>query len=77
MKKISGNHLNNTTMKPLNQNRMKAKVKAQQIYAAAIVLHGEEHAKQEAINSAAATHALAPFDQQKYWQEVITLIQSK
>jgi len=53
---------------------MKAKVKAQQIYAAAIVLHGEEHAKQEAINSATATLALAPFDQQKYWKEVITVL---
>ena len=56
---------------------MTPKEKAQQIYAAAIVLHGEEHAKQEAINSATATHALAPFDQQKYWKDVITLIQSK
>jgi hypothetical protein len=56
---------------------MKPKHKAQQIYAAAIVLHGEEHAKQEAINSATATLALAPFDQQKYWQEVITLLEGK
>jgi hypothetical protein len=56
---------------------MKPKNKAQQIYAAAIVLHGEEHAKQEAINSATATHALAPFEQQKYWMEVITLLEGK
>lgn len=56
---------------------MKPKHKAHEIYAAAIVLHGEEHAKQEAINSATATHALAPFEQQKYWKEVIEIIQSK
>jgi hypothetical protein len=54
-----------------------AKFKAHEIYAAAIVLHGEEHAKQEAINSATATHALAPFEQQKYWKEVITLLEGK
>ena len=56
---------------------MTPKEKAQQIYAAAIVLHGEQHAKEQAIKSATATHALAPFDQQKYWQEVITLLESK
>ena len=56
---------------------MKAKVKAEQIYSAAIVLHGPEQAKEQAINSATATHALAPFEQQKYWKEVITLLQSK
>ena len=56
---------------------MKPKHKAQQIYAAAIVLHGPEQAKEQAINSATATLALAPFDQQKYWKEVITLLEGK
>jgi hypothetical protein len=56
---------------------MKPKHKAQQIYAAAIVLHGEEHAKEQAINSAEAIKALAPFEVQHLWNEVITLIQSK
>lgn len=56
---------------------MKPKHKAHEIYSAAIVLHGEEHAKQAAINSATATLALAPFDQQKYWKEVITLLEGK
>jgi len=56
---------------------MSTKDKATEIYTRSIRLHGSIEGKQEAINSATATHALAPFDQQKYWKEVITLIQSK
>jgi len=71
------NVLNIIIMKPLNQNRMSTKDKATEIYTRSIRLHGFIEGKQEAINSATATHALAPFDQQKYWMEVIKLIQSK
>jgi hypothetical protein len=56
---------------------MKPKYKAQQIYAAAIVLHGEQEAKEQAIKSAEAIKALAPIEVQHLWSEVITLIQSK
>jgi len=56
---------------------MSTKDKATEIYTRSIRLHGFIEGKQEAINSATATHALAPFDQQKYWMEVIKLIQSK
>jgi hypothetical protein len=51
--------------------------KATDIYTRSIRLHGLIEGKQHAIDSAVAIQTLATYDQQKYWQEVITLIQSK
>jgi hypothetical protein len=56
---------------------MKPKIKAHEIYAAALDLHGEEHAKQEAIKSITAIQALAPFEQKSFWQLVMNFIQDK
>jgi len=40
---------------------MSEKQKADELYAYAIKLHGTEKAKEEALNTAKATYALAPF----------------
>jgi len=56
---------------------MSTKDKATDIYTRSIRLHGLIEGKQHAIDSAVAIQTLATYDQQKYWQEVITLIQSK
>jgi hypothetical protein len=69
---IKSGYMNN-----LNQNRMSTKDKATDIYTRSIRLHGLIEGKQHAIDSAVAIQTLATYDQQKYWQEVITLIQSK
>ena len=67
----------NTTTKHLNQNRMKPKLKANNIYNSAVELHGEQDAKEQAIKSAEAIKALAPFEVQHLWNEVIILLESK
>jgi len=56
---------------------MSTKDKATEIYNRSIRLHGLYEGKQHAIDSAVAIQTLATYDQQKYWQEVIKLIQSK
>jgi hypothetical protein len=56
---------------------MTTKEKANDIYNYAIRLHGYYEGKQQAINSAVAIQTLAPFDQQKYWSEVIKQIELK
>jgi hypothetical protein len=56
---------------------MKPKNKANNIYNSALELHGEQEAKQQAIKSAEAIKALAPFETQQLWNEVITLIKEK
>ena len=56
---------------------MKPRNKANNIYNSAVELHGEQEAKQQAIKSAEAIKALAPFEVQHLWSEVITLIKEK
>ena len=56
---------------------MSTKDKATEIYNRSIRLHGLIEGKQHAIDSAVAIQTLAAYDQQKYWKEVITLIQEK
>ena len=56
---------------------MKPKNKAKNIYNSAVELHGEQQAKEQAIKSAEAIKALAPFETQYLWSEVITLIKEK
>lgn len=54
-----------------------AKFKADSIYKNAMFIHGLETAKVEALNSAHAIKALAPFDQQEFWNNVINEIEKK
>jgi hypothetical protein len=56
---------------------MKPKLKANNIYNSAVELHGEQDAKEQAIKSAEAIKALAPFEVQHLWNEVIILLESK
>ena len=56
---------------------MSTKDKATEIYNCSIRLHGLNEGKIQAINSAVAIQTLAPFDQQKYWSEVIKQIELK
>ena len=56
--------------------------KAEEIYSYAIKLHGSEKAKQEALNTATATYALAPFRDgrmtaRSYWERVIEYLKKK
>ena len=54
-----------------------AKFKADQIYKSAIYLHGLETGKNEALNSAIAIKALAPFEEKEFWSNVISEIEKK
>ena len=61
---------------------MKEKEKAKELYDYAVKLHGEDKAKEEALKSAAATHALAPFrdglmKNRTYWEKVIEHLKKK
>jgi hypothetical protein len=61
---------------------MKEKEKAKELYDYAVKLHGVEKAKEEALKSAAATHALAPFrdglmKNRTYWERVIEYLKKK
>ena len=56
---------------------MKSKNKANNIYNSAVELHGQQEAKEQAIKSAEAIKALAPFETQTLWNKVITLIKEK
>jgi hypothetical protein len=56
---------------------MKPKIKADQIYKSAIYLHGLETGKNEALNSAIAIKALAPFEEQEFWSNVIFELEKK
>jgi len=61
---------------------MKEKEKADELYNYAVKLHGDEKAKEEALKSAAATHALAPFrdglmKNRTYWERVIEYLKKK
>ena len=56
--------------------------KAEEIYSYAVKLHGSEKAKQEALNTATATYALAPFRDgrmkaRSYWERVIEYLKKK
>jgi hypothetical protein len=56
--------------------------KADELYKYACVLHGTEKGKEEALNTAKATHALAPFRDGKmkarsYWEKVIMYLTKK
>jgi hypothetical protein len=56
--------------------------KADELYNYARVLHGTEKAKEEALNTAKATHALAPFRDgrmkaKSYWERVIEYLKKK
>jgi hypothetical protein len=53
---------------------MTPKEKANDLYASAIKLHGSYRAKDEALNSAIATHSLVPYTDEikrDYWKQVI------
>jgi hypothetical protein len=54
-----------------------AKFKADEIHKSKVFLHGLETAKVEALNSAHAIKALAPIDQQEFWNNVINEIERK
>jgi hypothetical protein len=61
---------------------MNEKEKAEELFKYAVVLHGSENAKKEALNTARATHALAPFQDGKmkarsYWERVIEYLKKK
>ena len=61
---------------------MKEKEKADELYNYSVKLHGEDRAKEEALKSAAATHALAPFrdgliKNKTYWERVIEHLKKK
>ena len=61
---------------------MSEKEKADEIYSYAIKLHGSEKAKEEALNTATATYALAPFRDGRmkariYWERVIEYLKKK
>jgi hypothetical protein len=61
---------------------MKEKEKAEEIYQYAIKLHGIEKAKEASLQSARATHFLAPYQNSKmknksYWEKVIEHLQNK
>ena len=61
---------------------MKEKEKAKELYDHAVKLHGEDKAKEEALKSAVATHALAPFrdgliKNRTYWERVIEYLKKK
>jgi hypothetical protein len=60
-----------------NKIIMKAKIKANEIYKNSMFLHGSETAKKEALNSAKAIEALAPFEQKEYWNSVISELEKK
>jgi hypothetical protein len=54
-----------------------AKFKADEIHKSKVFLHGSETAKKEALNSAKAIKALAPFEEQEFWSNVISEIEKK
>ena len=61
---------------------MKEREKADELYNYAVKLHGDEKAKEEALKSAAATHALAPYQDgrmmaRSYWERVIEHLKKK
>ena len=61
---------------------MSEREKAEEMYQDAIRMHGIEKAKQEALNSAKAIHALAPYRDGKmkardYWEKVINYLNRK
>ena len=61
---------------------MSEKEKAEEIYTYAVKLHGTIKAKEEAINSAKAMHALAPFRDgrmkaRSYWEKVLNYLSKK
>jgi hypothetical protein len=61
---------------------MSEKEKADELYKYACVLHGTEKAKEEALNTAKATYALAPFRDgrmkaRSYWERVIEYLKKK
>lgn len=61
---------------------MSEREKAEEMYQDAIRKHGIERAKEEALNTAKATHALAPFRDGKmkarsYWEKVINYLNRK
>ena len=63
---------NNTTTKPLNQNRMKPKEKAKEIYTNASKLFKPEEIKTQALISARNIYELAPYNKmepknKEYW----------
>jgi hypothetical protein len=56
--------------------------KADELYKYACVLHGTEKGKEEALNTAKATYALAPFRDgrmkaRSYWERVIEYLKKK
>jgi predicted Zn-dependent protease len=56
---------------------MRSKEKADELYNNSLKLHGQEKAKQEALNSAHAAKALAPMDRWDYWGRVVNHIISR
>ena len=61
---------------------MNEKEKAEELFQYAVVLQGSENAKKEALNTAKAIHALAPFQDGKmkarsYWERVIMYLTKK
>jgi hypothetical protein len=61
---------------------MSEKEKADEMYAYAIKLHGIDEAKEEALKSAVATLALAPYQDgrmkaRSYWERVIEHLKKK
>lgn len=61
---------------------MTEKEKAEEMYNYAVKLHGLKDAKEEALKSATATHALAPFKDgrmlaRSYWEKVIEHLNKK
>ena len=61
---------------------MKEREKADELYNYAVKLHGDEKAKEEALKSAAAIHALTPFrdglmNNRTYWERVIEYLKKK
>ena len=63
--------------KPLNQNRMNSKQKANDIYKSSMFLHGIEEAKLRALQTVQTVKCLVPYDQKKYWLEVEKQIELK
>ena len=53
------------------------KFKADQIYKNSMFVHGPEKAKHEALKTAETVKCLVPFNDQKFWSEVINFIQCK
>jgi len=61
---------------------MSEKEKANEMYAYAIKLHGDEKAKEESIKSATAILSLAPYNDGKmknrtYWERVVEFLKAK